>query len=253
MSQKCLKLNDAKTEILLISSKQIAKKLDCPSIVIGDAHVEPSDVVKSVGVLMDKHLTMEQHVSAVCKSARYHLFNIGRIRKHLSRESTEQLVHAFITSKLDYCNALLNGLPSTLITCLQRIQNIAARIVTLTKKSCHITPVLYRLHWLPVEQRIKYKVLLLVFKCQHDMAPAYLKDLIRPYQPVKELRSASQHLLEEPTSRPLNCYADRAFGRAGPRLWKEIPLELRDESSLETFKSNLKTHLFKEYYDKRLV
>jgi len=254
MSQKCLKLNDSKTEILLISSKQISKKLECPSIIIGDTSVEPKDVVKSVGVLMDKHITMEDHVSAVCKSARYHLFNIGRIRKYLSRESTEQLVHAFITTKLDYCNALLNGLPSTVIKRLQRIQNIAARIVTLTKAYCHITPVLHRLHWLPVEQRIKFKVLLLVFKCQNNMAPKYLKDLIRPYQPVRTLRSSGQHLLEESKNKSTNRYGDRAFGVAGPRLWNELPLELRRHhtSSLETFKSKLKTHLFKQYYDDKL-
>jgi hypothetical protein len=250
MSQKCLKMNDSKTEVLLISSKQLSRKIDCPSIMIGDHQVEPSDVAKSIGVIMDKHASMEEHISSVCKSAQYHLYNIGRIRKHLTKEATEQLVHAFITSKLDYCNALFCGLPAKQINRLQRLQNIAARIVTLTKTSSHITPVLYDLHWLPVSQRITFKVLLLVFKCQNNMAPPYLQDLIRSYQPTRSLRSAGQSLLHVPLVKA-SSYGDRAFGVAGPRLWNELPIELRTVSSLTMFKSKLKTYLFKQYYCKR--
>ncbi|PIK38248.1 hypothetical protein BSL78_24925 [Apostichopus japonicus] len=109
MSHKCLKMNDSKTEVLLISSKHLARKIECPSIIIGDHQVEPSDVAKSIGVIMDKHASMEDHITSVCRSAQYHLYNIGRIRKYLTREATEQLIHAFITSKLDYCNALFCG------------------------------------------------------------------------------------------------------------------------------------------------
>lgn len=247
MSQRSLKMNDSKSEVLLISSKQISKKVTCPSISIGGHLVHPSDVVKSVGVLLDKHASMEQHVTSVCKSSHYHLYNIGRIRKYLSKESTEQLIHAFITSKLDYCNALLCGLPSTLTGRLQRIQNIAARITTLTSSSSHITPVLYDLHWLPVAQRVKFKVLLMVYKCQHNMAPLYLQDLIRPQQQTRTLRSSGQNLLEVPFARQ-SSFCDRAFGVAGPRLWNSLPSELRCTSTYNVFKSNLKTFLFKEHF-----
>ena len=246
MLQKSLKMNDSKTEVLLISSKQLARKINCPSIIIGDSGVAPSVVAKSLGVIMDRHALMEEHITSVCKSARFHLYNIGRIRKYITREATEQLIHALITSKLDYCNALLYGLPNKQIHRLQRLQNIAARIVTLSKKSCHITPVLHSLHWLPVSQRIKFKVLLLVFKCQISTAPPYLQELIRPYVPRRNLRSAGQYLLEVPPSS--NSYGARAFGAAGPRLWNELPLELRNACSITAFKSRLKTHLFKEFY-----
>jgi len=247
MSQKCLKMNDSKTEILLISSKQLSRKIECPSIIIGDQQVEPSEVARSIGVLMDKYASMEDHISSVCKSAQYHLYNIGRIRKHLTREATEQLIHALITSKLDYCNALFCGLPAKQIKRLQRLQNIAARIFTLTRTSSHITPVLYDLHWLPVSHRITFKVLLLVFKCQNNITPRYLQDLIRPYQPTRTLRSTGQSLLHVPHIKE-SSYRDRAFGVAGPRLWNELPIELRTVSSLHTFKSKLKTYLFKQYY-----
>ncbi len=124
MKLKSLKLNLSKTEFLLITSKPIYKKLICSTISICDTLIEPSEVVKMIGVLLEKHITMEQHVTSVCAAAHYHLYN-GKIRRFLSQPSTEQLVHAFMTSKLDYCNALFCGFPSSLIGRMQRIQNIA--------------------------------------------------------------------------------------------------------------------------------
>ncbi len=135
-----------------------------------------------IGVLLEKHITMEQHVTSVCRAARYHLYNIGKIRKFLSQPSTEQLVHAFITSKIDYCNALFCGLPSSLIGRMQGIQNVAARIITRSKASDYITPVIRQFHWLPIVQRIKCKVILRVFKCvssrHHSSASAITNSAI---------------------------------------------------------------------------
>ena len=91
-------------------------------------------------ITMDTHASMEAHVNNVSRTAYYHLYNIGRIRCYLSQSAAEQLVHAFITSKLDYCNALLCGLPSLLTKKLQRIQNAAARIITRTRRSAHREP-----------------------------------------------------------------------------------------------------------------
>ena len=99
-----------------------------------------------------------------------------RIRKYLSRSVTESLVHAFITSRIDYCNSLLYGLPNSHIMKLQRIQNAAARLVT--PRFCHVTPLLFHLHWLTISYRIKFKILLLTFKCLYGQAPNYLIDLI---------------------------------------------------------------------------
>ncbi len=107
-------------------------------------------------------LSCSSHVKAVTKSAYYHLKNIARIRCFVSSHDLEKLVHAFITSRVDYCNGLLTGLPKKTIRQLQLIQNAAARILTRTRKSEHITPVLRSLHWLPVTFRIDFKVLLLI-------------------------------------------------------------------------------------------
>ena len=95
------------TDVLLISSKQLSKKIQCPVLVIGDHPVAPSDVVRNIGVIMDRHASMEQHINSVCKAAYIHIYNIGNIRRYLTQDAAEQLVHAFITSKLDYCNSLL--------------------------------------------------------------------------------------------------------------------------------------------------
>ena len=145
-------------------------------------------------------MNFEKHVLNTCKMAFYHLRNIARIRNCLSQDDAETLVHAFISSKLDFCNALLYGLPKSVIDKLQYVQNCAARLVTRTRSSEHITPVLQRLHWLPVKQRITYKIVLLTYKTLSGMAPRYIADLLQPYTPPARLLRSSKNLLVRPKS-----------------------------------------------------
>ena len=173
-----------------------------------------------------------------------------RIQKNLSPEPTECLVHAFVTSNLDYCNSLLYGLPSTHISKLQRVQNTAARLVTGSPRFCHITPILNNiLHWLPINFRIQFKILLLTFKCLHGLAPQYLSDLLTIVKHSRyNLRSNSSILLVPPSAKCKITLGDRAFQSAAPKLWNRLPRELRDMSSAEAFKASLKTYLFKLAY-----
>ena len=122
---------------------------------------------------------MTDHINKACNAAFYHLHNLRRIKKYLSRDSLITLVHAFITSRLDYCNGLLFGLPKVQIAKLRRVQNAPARLILGIGKFSYITPALYELHWLPVSLRIRinYKILLLTFKCYYGLAPTYLSDL----------------------------------------------------------------------------
>ncbi len=120
--------------------------------------------VKHLGVILETHLSFSSHVKAVTKSVYYHLKNVARIKSFVSSQDFENLVHAFITSRVDYCNGLLTGLPKKTIRQLQLIQNAAARILTRTRKYEHIIPVLRSLHWLPVTLRTDFKVRLLVYK-----------------------------------------------------------------------------------------
>ena len=244
MKQKMLKLNDSKTEAILISSKRVSTTLPQVSFNIGNTNVLASDVVKYIGVILDKNLNMNDHINSVCRSAQFHLFNIGRIRKYLDVPTCEKLIHAFISSRLDYSNAILFGLPKYQLEKLQRIQNAAARILTLTKRSEHITPILMQLHWLPVEFRIQYKIALIVFKCLHGMAPVYLSELLVPYISTRSLRPQEQHLLQEQHHQSSSIFG-RCFSVSAPKIWNSIDFNIRNSDTVITFKSKLKTFLFR--------
>ena len=116
---------------------------------MGNNRISPSPCVKNLGSWFDSNLSMTDHINKACNAAFYHLHNLRRIKKYLSRDSLITLVHAFITSRLDYCNGLLFGLPNVQIAKLQRVQNAAARLILGIGKFSHITPALYELHWLP--------------------------------------------------------------------------------------------------------
>ena len=242
-----LKLNRDKTELLVIGS-HYRPQLGIEGINVADESIKPSDYARNIGIIFDKNITLERHVNMTCKSAFFHLRNIAKIRECLSQENAETLVHAFISSKLDFCNALLYGLPQYLIDRLQYVQNCAARMLTKTKRSQHITPVLRELHWLPVKHRITYKILLLTYKTLNFMAPKYLIDLLQRYTPPRQLRSSSKNILKVPKSIS-KSYGDRAFQVAAPKLWNKLPDEIKLSSSLNEFKSKLKTFLFREAYE----
>ena len=158
--------------------------------------------------------------------------------KYLSRDSLIILVHAFITGRLDCCNGLLFGLPNVQIAKLQHVQNAAARLILGIGKFSHITPALYELHWLPVSLRIDYKILLLTFKCIYGLAPTYLSDLISiKSNSLYNLRSTGKLLLDHPKGKMPTTLGARSFSAAAPKLWNELPLELRQATSLDSFKS----------------
>lgn len=237
-------------EALLIGSKSTLTKSQntpAPNIIIDGFPVPFSSQVKSLCVILDGSLSFAPHIKNITRTAFFHLRNISRLRPSLSQSSTEILVHSFVTSRIDYCNALLTGLPTKLLNRLQIIQNSAARIITRTNSSDHITPVLIQLHWLPVHYRIDYKNLLLTFKALHNLAPIYITDLLQEYTPSRTLRSSSVGLLTIPSSR-LSTMGARAFSCSAPRLWNSLPPHIRQSDSITTFKTQLKTYLFKLAY-----
>ena len=195
-------------------------------------------------MIIDQCLDLTDHVKKICVSCHYHLRNIARIRRYLSEETSEILVHGFISSKLDNCYSLLYGLPKHLLNRLRSVQNTAARIFTLSKRFDHITPIMFKLHWLPLNYRIHFKILLLVCKCLNGLAPTYLSELLRYSDSPRLLRSSSQNFLAVPRSR-LKTYGDKAFSVVAPRLWNQLPTELRGVASVDQFRTHLKTYLFK--------
>ena len=176
-------------------------------------------------------------ISSICKSLSYHLRNIKHIRKFLT--------NALITSRLDYCNAILYGTSANKLKKLQLCLNTAARLVSGTPRREHITPVLRQLHWLPVDKRIKFKILLITYKALTNKAPPYICQRLKSRSETcpRSLRSTSTSTLAVPSSR-LKTYGDRAFSVSAPKLWNALPSDIRDETSLALFKQKLKTYLF---------
>ena len=129
MIRNKLMINDSKTEFVLIGTRQQLCKLQPCTISVEHDTITASTQVKNLGCCLDSHLNMSKHVTSDCKSAFFHLYNIRRIKNYLSRENLLTLVHAFITSRLDYCNSVLYGVPKEQISKLQRVQNAAARLV----------------------------------------------------------------------------------------------------------------------------
>ena len=243
-----LKLNESKTEILKISPKRSKSKLNVDHLnIAGKAVTLPtSDCIRNLGCYFDSHMTMEMNISKICQACHFHLRNIGKIRDCLDNDTTHLLVHSFITSRLDYCNSLLSGVPDYLIQRLQKIQNKAARLVLRKGKEVSTKSILKEFHWLPIQQRIVYKIALQIFKCLSNMAPAYLCELIKEYSPTRELRSSSLKLVTCP--RTNSIFEERAFSIAGPKIWNNLSLKTRSSNSIGTFKKNLKTELFNKTY-----
>ena len=243
MTKNKLQLNDGKTEVLFIRSQFNRIPLSIDHLKIGTCDVQLAKSARDIGVTLDDQYNLRKHISLTCKSIYFHLRTIGRVRHYLTKEVCQQLVHAIVSSKLDYCNSLLYGLPEKDIIPLQLAQNTAARIVTRTKKTDHITPVLASLHWLPVRYRIQYKLLLITYKALNDTAPSYIVDLIHSKPTTRTLRSNNKCLLHVPRCYT-KSYGERAFSRAAPLLWNSIPFHLRSLPTVEQFKKGIKTYLF---------
>jgi len=250
MEANKLKLNEDKTEYVVAVAPWLRNRITVPELVVGEEKVTATTHAKNLGVIFDQCMNMDKHINSVCRSARFHLRNIGSIRNCLTTESLLTLVHAFISSRLDNGNALLFGVDKKSVKKLQHIQNIAARLVTGTRKQEHITPVLKMLHWLPVEQRIQYKILLITYKCLNNLAPLYLSELIQKHIPTRQLRSKSKNLLVVPKYN-LETYGKCSFSFAGPYLWNTLPDSLRvhmhdhkGSGKIDAFKKKLKTYLF---------
>ena len=158
-----LKLNQDKTELLVVSSRHWPRP-PLNHTQIGDDVINPCEHARNLGVGFDQYFDFSEHVKMTCKMAFFRVCSIGKTRRHLSHDTAKTIVHAYITARLDYCNALYHGLPKYLIDKLQLLQNSAARLVIASRKHDHIAPILRRLHWPPVLYRIICKILLLTYK-----------------------------------------------------------------------------------------
>ena len=256
-------LNRDKTEAIVIAA--VNTRAHATADVVDDVCgciVTPTPYVRDIGVWLDSAMSMAKNVSRVCQMAYCQLRSIASIRRSLTTTACRTIVHALVMSRLDCCNAVLYALPDAQLQKLQLVQNAAARLVTGTHRREHITPVLFALHWLPICQRIQFKLLLLVYRCTHQLVPAYLTDLVVPYVPARSLRSAKL-LSNVITSNAMRVvpsrWLDNPYGKPCLALLgtlclyllsdpvsklKLLPSAIRNSMSLPAFRSSLKTQAF---------
>ncbi len=236
MKEHHLQLNLAKTELLVFPATPTLHH-DF-TIQLGSSTITPSASVRNLGVIFVK-----EHIAKTARSCRFALHNIRKIRPFLTEHAAQLLVQALVISRLDYCNALLAGLPSNTIKPLQMIQNAAARLVFNELKRAHVTPLFVSLHWLPVAARIQFKTLMLAYRTTTGSAPTYFHALLRIYIPSRSLRSASERRLVVPSQRGSKSLS-RTFSFTISGWWNDLPTPIRNAGSLSNFKQQLKTHLF---------
>ena len=245
MNQNKLKLNDEKTEFVLLGTRYWLNKLAFDDIMVGDTARNATDKAKNLGVMFDKDMGMKSQLGNMCKTSTgfHNLRNLSAIRDILDIETA---AHDFLTSGLDYCSSLLYGLPEAQLKRLQLVHNAAARVVVKKRKFDHISEDLKDLHWLPVKSRIEFKILLLTWKALNDQAPVYLKELLK-YKEDKH-DSRVKNTLFVPKTKLVTC-GDRAFSTAAPVLWNSLPNQLRNIDKVSSFKKQLKTYLFRKAYN----
>ena len=192
MIKNKLKINDSKTEFLVLSSSFFKQQFNDLQINVGNTEINPSLSARNLGVIFDSHLNLESHINSVCRSAYFHLRNIRSIRNMLTDNACSQLIHALVTV------------------------------------------------------RILFKILILTYQAYHKTAPQYLCDLIMPYSNARCLRSDNMSLIAPCHPRAkLKSYGERSFQHAAPTEWNKLPLLIRESPSLDIFKTQLKTFLFK--------
>ena len=196
---------------------------------------------------------MTAHASSVVRACSCQLRQIRCIRSSLTDTAATILVHALISSKLDYCNSVLYGTTAAVSHRLQAVLNASARIITGRRRYDHITPVLRdELRWLPIQQRIKYKIALLAFKCLHGISPVYLRDYCTPLA-SNEGYSVLRSVTHGDIAHPRTCtrrIGPRSFRSAALAIWNSLPASLKNSLlTLEQLKNLLKSHLFNAAYN----
>ena len=238
-----LALNPGKSDAILLGTNSRNHTLShISSVNVSGSIIPLSDHIKLLGVTIDCNLNFRKHVNLVSKSSFFHIKSLRHIRHALDADTARIIGHALTSSRLDYANSVLYGSPKYSIKTLQRVQNTLARVVLQSDRSIPSTSLLQQLHWLPIDKRINFKLATLIFKAQTTHSPTYLATLLHPYIPSRSLRSSDQQLLQSHYVK--TNFGSRAFRSAAPSIWNSLPLHIRSASSLNAFKSALKTFYF---------
>ena len=236
MKASFLKLNSGKSQVIIFTPRNLADQIHIDEIKLSDGcRIPVSTMVTNLGVKFDSVLTFSPQINAICSQSYRLLRNLASVRKYLSFNDLRVLVQSIIVSRIDNCNSLLYGVLVRNMNKLQKLQNACARFIYGKKKRDHVSPLLNELHWLPIRQRIIFKILLFVFKFYQNSAPVYIMESLNKSQ-------RDEFILTVP--RTSTHYGDRAFSNCAPRLWNALPLSIRISNSIGHFRSHLKHHLF---------
>ena len=249
MDQHRLKMNSAKTEFILFGSSAQLKKCSVNHITVNGDNVERTNMIKYLGAWMDENLTFKKHITKKCQIAAYSLHKIRCVRKYLTEDACHILVRGLVISHLDYANAILVNLPKCDINKMQRIQNMAAKVIKGKGRYDSSTETLKSLHWLPIHLRIHHKILCTVFKCMQGNAPLYLQELLVMDDMPRNMRLRSDNVVKKlkiPRTQR-KTFASRSFSVVGPTMWNALPNDLKAVESLDVFKNKLKTHLYSHF------
>ena len=240
MNTHFLKVNPDKTELLLLYPSSLQNEVIIKGTIFKQYCIRFSDNVKNVGVWLDKNLTLDKHINNIVSHCYKLLKDIRTIRNVLTTKHAEMLIHAVITSRLDYCNSLFFNISKLNLYKLQKVQNSAARLIMKKNRRHPSSGILKELHWLRVESRIVFKILLLVYKCIRGICSNNLSITYKyhNYRPDDFLLLQTKNVKTK--------YGKRTFEYCGPRLWNALPLNVRAEENLETFKRHVKTILFED-------
>ena len=233
-----MKINPDKTELLLFRPSSLNKQVIIKGVILGEQCIRFSEEVKNVGVYIDSNLTLKKHINNIVSHCYKILKDIGRIKKCLSKDHLERLVHAVISSRMDYCNSLFVNLPQCDLYKLQKLHNSAAKLILGRRRRESATAALKELHWLNVDARITFKILLLAHKVIKGKCSANLTLSYKKFNG----RSSDYLMLETPTFK--TKYGKRLFEYNASRLWNALPLDMRIEEDVKKFKRELKTLLF---------
>lgn len=247
MTRNRLKLNPDKTEFIWFGSRLNLRKINIDTIELGSNTIKVSNRVRNLGVFLDSELNLDSHVAGVVRSCFHQIRQLRSIRRCLTPDAMKTLAHAFICSRVDYCNSILLGSTNLNHNRLQSVLNAAARLITGLRKFDHISDTLQDLHWLRVPERCQFKVASITRRCLEGLGPGYLNCNLVPVSSVaarSHLRSADSGDLVVPRARTATA-GRRSYRFTGPTTWNSLPPGLRNLNiSHGRFVSDLKTHLF---------
>ena len=249
MNSKQLKLNDRKTECLLVGKKYDIRRLNIDKLRLLENEFDVRCPIKNLGVIFDCSLSLNEHINQVTKTAGYHLRNIAFLKKYLDNKTITMLIHSYVISRLDYCNVLYYGLPNYNLKKIQNVFNRAARLIAGIPPRERITPVLIKLHWLPVKARIIFKMCVLTYQALRSGKPGYVRNMLKSFRPNTDVslrHNDDPYRLEEPRSR--SNVGTRAFERSAPRVFNKLPREIKESPNCDIFKKKLKTYIFSDCY-----